>query len=77
MKSKHFKYGEKLVCIDASYPTNELLELNKIYTFNHTDSYGAINLDEIPVFVFNKNRFISFSESRKLKLKKLNEINSI
>lgn len=77
MKSEKLKTGDKFMCIDNSWPTDGQLELKEIYTFNKIESCGELILFELPDYSFKKQRFISFSELRKLKIQKLNEISSI
>jgi len=83
MKSKNYKIGEKIVCIDnftlyspdTKLSNIKLLEIGKVYTVSsgyYTNE--ELGLNEISHHLFNNNRFIKISELRKYKLEKLNEI---
>ena len=84
MKSIRYKKGEKFVCIDNTsrytgvelgYTSLTLLKIGGIYTFHDINSYGEMNFLELLGYSFRKQRFVKYSELRKVKLEKLNTIN--
>jgi len=69
------KTGDKVICIDNYYLSyNSKLLLNKIYTIKSCDeNYIGIE-KETGYFRYRHDRFLSLSESRNKKLKKLENV---
>jgi hypothetical protein len=68
-----FKVGEKIVYVDgfSKYNKFDVLKLHKNYTVLSITATGTIRLKEHPGWTFLPRRFISLSEYRKQKIKKI------